>query len=346
MDKQKEVKKSFFQKLKLAIFNLERYSEFALEKTSESLRYLICLVLLFSLIASVALTIAGSQFLQESKQILINDLPEFSIKDNQLSTTVNEPKTIQNTKDPDYGMVIDASESISDETLDSYQKKIGLHTVGMIFLKDRILVKSPMNQNQNEFVSYSYQDFLNALQLNELDTQSLHEKIEQIQPISLYSALFLTFLLYMFSTYFIATLFETLLLWVMGYLTCKMANLPLKGKQIYNLTIYALTLPILLNAIYIPVRVLASFNMEYFQMMYTAVSAIYLVTAILLMRTEMLKQQTEIKKIQEVQKQVHEELKQEKQEKNPEEPEKKKETKEEKKDENLGKTGETPEPTE
>ena len=108
---------------------------------------------------------------------------------------------------------------------------------------------------------------------------------------------------------------------------------------VFNMSIYALTLSIFLNMLYIAVNIFIDFNMEYFQVMYIAVSAIYLVAAIFLLKTEFMKQQVELMKIAEAQEIVRKEMeekdRQEKQEQEKKERQKKdkeEEKKQEKKD--------------
>lgn len=341
MDK---IKLGFFKKIKIAIFNLEKYSQFALEKTSESLKYLIKLTLLFSLIISLAITYKTAEFINDSKQRIENEVPDFQIVDNTLTTSSTEPTILENSELIDYSIIIDSSEDITDEQIEEYKKKIELYNFGAVFLKNEIIIKNSMNANNN-LETYSYDDALKLLndEDNSINKQDLVNRMNELEPSVLYISLYLTFLIYMFTSYFIATLFETLLLFIMGYFTCKLVNLKLKNNQVYNVAIYALTLPILLNAIYIPVRMIANFNIEYFQVMYTAISVIYLVTSILMMKTEMTKQQEEVQKIEEVQKQIHEEAEVETKEEDKEET--KKEDKEKKENKKLGDKGESPEPT-
>ena len=340
MDK---IKLGFFKKIKIAIFNLEKYSQFALEKTSESLKYLIKLTLLFSLIISLAITYKTAEFMNDSKQRFENEVPDFQILDNTLTTSSTEPIILENSELIDYSIIIDSSEDITEEQIEEYKKKIELYNFGAIFLKNEIIIKNSMTMNNN-LETYSYDNALKLLndEDNSINKQDLLNKINELEPFALYISLYLTFALYMFASYFIATLFETVLLFIMGFFTCKLVNLKLKNNQIYNIAIYSLTLSVLLNAIYIPIRMIANFNIEYFQIMYTTISVIYLVTSILMMRTEMIKQQSEVQKIEEVQKQVHEEINEETKEN---EEEKKKEDKEKKENKKLGDEGESPEPT-
>ena len=77
---------------------------------------------------------------------------------------------------------------------------------------------------------------------------------------------------------------------------------------IFNMSVYALTLSVILNMLYIAVNIFIPFTMEYFQVMYVAVAAIYLVAAIMILKTDFMKKQMELMKIAEAQEMVKKEL--------------------------------------
>ncbi len=70
------------------------------------------------------------------------------------------------------------------------------------------------------------------------------------------------------------------------------------------MSIYAITLSTLLNAIYIAIRLFIDFDINYFEIMYISVATIYLFAAIFIIKDDCIKQQAELMKIIEVQKQV------------------------------------------
>ena len=104
----------------------------------------------------------------------------------------------------------------------------------------------------------------------------------------------------------------------------------IKYKEIFNMSIYALTLSIVLYLIYICVNITTGFTIKYFDLAYEIISYIYIITAILMIKSDLIKQQIEIGKIVEEQKKVREEKKQEDNEE--EKPKEDKEEKKEKKD--------------
>lgn len=113
--------------------------------------------------------------------------------------------------------------------------------------------------------------------------------------------LYLTFGLstavYVFATYFIFGLFDALLVCIVGIIVSRIIRIRLKYKPIYIMSIYALTLSIILNCIYIIANTFTGFTIEYFGLVYNVIAYIYIVTAILMIKTDFIEQQGELIKI-------------------------------------------------
>lgn len=296
----------FFKRLKLAIFNLERYQDFALEKTSTAFKYFAKLILLFTAIICIALTYQYTMIAKTGIQIIKEEVPDFVFENNTLSSKDENATIIEKSENRiDYCIVIDTNRAEDSSEFNEYTKKLNLYGIGAIFLKDKVILKTSMSNN---IQSFSYETISSQYDLGSFDKQRLIEMLDGISPASAIIALYLTLVLYLFCSYFIATLLETILLFILGFFTAKIVGVKLKNTQIYNLTFYALTLPILLNAIYIPINVLTGFTVKYFQMMYTTISYIYIITSVLLIRSQIIKQQAEVDKIKEVQKEVRQDL--------------------------------------
>ena len=101
---------------------------------------------------------------------------------------------------------------------------------------------------------------------------------------------------------------------------------------IYNMAIYSLTLPIILNVIYIITNYFIDFTITYFQVAYITIAYIYLAAAIFIIKDDFIKKQQEVEKIKEEQKKVRDEIERQEQ-KNPEDKEEKNKEDKKKKDE-------------
>ncbi len=163
-------------------------------------------------------------------------------------------------------------------------------------------------------------------------TEDMIQQLKSVPQDQLYISFYVASTIYVFSIYAIMTSVDIILLSILGYFTSRIIKISLKYIPIINMSVYSLTLPIILNCIYILVNSFTGFEIKYFQFMYNAVAYIYLVTAILMIRSEMIKQQIELAKITEEQEKVREELEKKEEEKEPEKPEDKEDKEKDKKE--------------
>lgn len=158
--------------------------------------------------------------------------------------------------------------------------------------------------------------------------------------VSIYIFMFIAIFIYLLIAYFISNMIDAVILGVIGYLFARIVKLKLRYKATFNIGIYALTLPIALNLIYIIVNTFTSFEIKHFQWMYTTISYIYVAVAILMIKTEIINQRIQLIRIKQMQekvaKEAEENTKEKEKEDKKEEP-KKDEKEEEEKESSQGK---------
>ena len=120
---------------------------------------------------------------------------------------------------------------------------------------------------------------------------------------------FIFFYICMFIMYFITSMMYAIMLALLGRITSILLRIPLKYKSVLNMALHALTLPTILSLIYIIVNWYTGFNIEYFQVMYSAISYVYIITGILMIKADFIKKQLELNKILEEQQKIREEYK-------------------------------------
>ena len=106
-------------------------------------------------------------------------------------------------------------------------------------------------------------------------------------------ALFLSF----FINFYLITLIDVFVLSLFELITCYIARIKMNYKAVFNMSVYALTLSIILRLIYLVITTLTSFEIKYFDVMYMAVSYISLAAAIFLIKSDIIKQHLELMKI-------------------------------------------------
>lgn len=210
---------------------------------------------------------------------------------------------------------------------DEYKNKINKYENSIVLLGDKVIYKNSM-LSQN--IEYSYENLLNPYNVQEFEKQDVENFINSINTIGLYSGFVLFVAMYMFIIYFISTLIDAFMLAILGFILARIIGIKIKFKATFNMGIYALTLPIILNLIYLLINTFTGFTIRYFQWMYTTISYIYVIVAILIIKTDLINRQMELMKIVEEQEKVKKELEErERMEKEKKEREEHKENKDE-----------------
>ena len=172
----------------------------------------------------------------------------------------------------------------------------------------------------------------------EMNIEEMHTIIQQN-----YSVFFIVIFVSVLTAYFASSFIDAAMLGLLGLIVARLVGMKMKYKATFNIGVYALTLPLILQIIYLSVFLLTGFEVKYFQWMYATISYIYVVVAILMIKTQFINQQRELMKIQLEQEKIREEMKeqeeqeeQKEEEKKKEEKDKKDEKKENEEDNNLG----------
>ena len=200
--------------------------------------------------------------------------------------------------------MFDTSE-ISQEKTEEYTNDIKQEFNGIIFLKDRIIMK---NQMTNIPSTYNYSDITSQYNINMIQKQDIINALSNQNLFTICSIFFMTMFIYLYIIYLSSVLIDALVLALLGYITSTILKVRLKVSALYNIAVYALTLPIILNLMYIIINMFTGFTVKYFQVMYTAISYIYVISSILIIKSDVIKKQRELMKIMSEQEKVKEEI--------------------------------------
>lgn len=144
---------------------------------------------------------------------------------------------------------------------------------------------SNYKSNNSDISSYTYKITegyeLSGEQLNTLSNTNLGN-------------IFAYFWIFTFIIYFFTGLLNILAISILGLITVKFIRLPLKYSAIFAISASAITLPTILQLIYIVVNFYTGFIINNFLIMYLLISYIYLIAAILMLRANLIKKQNEI----------------------------------------------------
>lgn len=337
---QEKYKIGFFKRIKWAIFNLENYDLFAVESAKKAILYFIKIMLLFTCLICIGITYQFGQTFYRTLDSLEESMPNFTFQDGKLIAE----ETAEILSEEIGVVLVDTTQEASKK--EENLEKIRGYTAGVLLLNDKLVLKLP---NIEGIMIYDYADLIAQYHLQDFTKQEAIDYIHSFNKVSLYMAFYIAAFMYLFSIYVVVTLMDIFLLSILGLLTAKLVKIKLRYTPIINICIYALTLPIILNAAYILINSFTGFEIQYFQVMYNAIAYIYVVAAILMIKSEMIKQEQELMKLVEEQKKVKEEMEREKEEERQREEQKRREKEKEEKEkkqqekEKQEKEGETPE---
>ena len=323
VEKTNEKSMGFFTKLWNSITKIEKYPDMAAQGLGKAITYISKVVAIWAIVLCLGVMYQAYQMLQEGTKYLENEFPEFYYKDGVIDIQSETTMTISE-DDSIVGQTIIDTKTEDEQTINKYIKELEQTGSGVIVLKDKAILK---NGSVAGTINYNYKEIFEQMGITEFSKQDVINYVNSSEIVNLYSSIFLTVFVYAFVMYLLITLSNALFLSVFGYLTTWLARIKMRYVAVFNMSIYALTLSTILNMLYIAINIFIEFNMEYFQIMYVTVAAIYLVAAIFLLKTEFMKKQAELMKIAEAQAIVKKELEQQE--------EKKREK--EKKDNNVGK---------
>ena len=316
-DKQTNFLKEVFKSIK----DLDKYEDFALETPKKAFKYLLKLILIFCAIICVFYTYQIVQNMNDMYISFKDKLPEFSYSKGSLELNSEEPIIIEDYKETLGNIVIDIN-----GILENYEKD---NKTGILLLEDKCIILSNSGMGQ---VTYKYQDLANGYGITEFTKQDVINYIDNLNIISVYGSVYFVMFVYFFIIYTITIFMDVLLLTVLAYIVSRLSGIRLKFAPSFGIAVHGITLPVILNLIYIIVNLFSGFEIKYFGLMYSTISYIYVIVAILMIKTDFIQRQVELIKLAQEQEKVREEMKKKEEEEKEKQKEENKKPEEDKKE--------------
>lgn len=331
----KELKKGFFKKVWYSIDKIERYAELSAEGLKSALKYLAMLILVIGVIAAASTIYKTSLVVNKISQYIDQKVPNLTYSENTLKVENSEAIIDEN---EEFGKIIVDTNTDDEQQINKYVSDVKDEENAVIILKNKLILKT---SGVSGSANYNYEDLFGQMGITEFNKQQLIDYLTGSTMFKYYSNLFLTLFIYAFAVYLINTLFYIIIISMVGFLATMILKLKIRFVAVFNMAVYSITLPTILNIIYIIVNTFYKYAISYFDVMYVMISTIYILAAIFMLKSEFNKKQGEVQKIVEVEKEVKEEQKQK--EENNKEDTKKSEKKETKKKKEKSKDKETTE---
>ncbi len=282
---EKEIRLSFFRRMKMSIFDFDKYHIIASEGLGRAMMYLIKLMLLFALVMSAASIIKVSQLLDQGIEYFSSNVPNFYFENNEFVLDSETDVTIENHEYTDFKIILTNSETYSEDEIRDFD---GL---AVAFTKKHVLLKQ---QNSTSITTQTYEELGNTIDLNEINKDYIVNMFSGENSYNILANIFAVIFISTFLTYFLTAILDTIALSLLGFIVSRLIRIPFKYGALYSLSISAITLPVILNAIYLIVNMFTGFVIPYFQIMYTLIAYVYLIAALLIMRSEIIKKKVQI----------------------------------------------------
>lgn len=277
---------SFLKRMIMSIKDLDKYNKIISEKITRGILYLFLLMILFSVILSAILTYKTSKVIEDACLYVKNETPYFKIDENGLYVEGDSALIIDDLNSILLKIIIDDDA----ENIDKYKEMVNNYNGSSILaLKNDIILIT----NGRE-LSVSYEQVIRESNIENISKDNLLKLLDD-NKVNIYSSIYMSMYGVVYVMYTLSTFIDALVLSLLALIVSKMLKIRLSYAQNLNIAISAITLPVMLNLIYTSANILFNFQMPYFQIMYTIISYIYIIAAILIMRSEMIKQKQMIK---------------------------------------------------
>ena len=248
---------SFFKKIWYSIAKFEKYPDMAAEGVMSAIKYLIILTAIVSVFVVIGSMLEMRNLVGNLSEYIKNNIPEFSYEDGKVSMEIEEPMVIDDIQYSGIDKIIIDPLTETEEQKNESKEKYKSNGTAIFFFKDQIVLRNISEDNQIVEEPYTYQDFIFNYTQQDIEKFNKTELVEYLVSSNMYSyymryALSLT--VYMFILNLAVALIDILELAVLGWITTIIIRMKMKFAAVYNMSVYAFTLSMILNIIYIIVN--------------------------------------------------------------------------------------------
>lgn len=249
-DNMEKRKLNFWMKIVSSVQGIKHYENVLKETVGKAVLYLLLISLLLGAIGAIRGAIEVNDGISKFIKIYNDKCPNFELKDGELSVDGNMPIVLS--EDKDYYIVIDTTNNTNPDVLDSHSK-------GILILKDRMIQKK--NEAQTEVTDF---ESLQGATINKNIVNRYLPFAKVIIPF--------IFLGNMFG-YFLGGLLSSLFLALFALIINGIFKTKLKYGQLYSLSIYALTTPLIIDTLF---KILNLEHFSFYWLVYHIIAYVYI----------------------------------------------------------------------
>ena len=159
-------KLSFFKKLKISIFDFDGYQDLAAEKISRTIGYIVLLMIIFSIIISLAYTFKFNQIINGIANYIDTEISEITYENGNISIVPkNEEEIIKIEENSLNATIIINTQTDEEQKINKTIDDIKSQKNGILILKDRIIIK---NEIMNNTLEYSFKDIFSTYNISQI----------------------------------------------------------------------------------------------------------------------------------------------------------------------------------
>lgn len=290
--------KNFFKKVWYAITKIERYLEMAAEGVFRAIIYLLLLNLIGISIISGIVVVELKENVHEFTGFLSDKMPDIVYENGKLA--VDSTEKIEFEEDGGRFKVIIDTNEVDEEQEAIYLSEISDTSIGAVIYDEYAIVNVSGVEDQNIVINYA--NLLTGE--DKLEKEDMISYLTGSQMTSNYLGAFAMFAVILLSSTLVVCLSTILIVSLSGVIASRFIGMKIKYRALFNMSIYSVTLSLIMQYMYSILNMYIDFKIEYFDVMYMTVSTIYLVGAVFIIKAELLKKTQELQNVLEFKAQV------------------------------------------
>lgn len=335
MEENKTKNINFFKKVWYSITKFDKYPDMATEGIRSAIKYLVIMTAIVTVFVIINSMIEMQKMVENLATYIENNIPEFSYSDGKITMeNVEEPIIISDVKYNGVDKIVIDPLAETNEQKAQREEENQVNGVTIYFFRDQIILQTKTEESEAREQPFIYSDFIKSYtqgDYKEFNKQQVVEFMRSTQMSSYYLRYATSLTIYLFIANVLVAILNVIELSALGWISTSLGRIKMKLKAICSMAIYSLTLPMILNIIYIVINYFTEFTINYFQIAYIAIAYVYLVAAIFILKDDFMKRQQEVTEIQKEQEKVRQEILEQEEKEKREKEQEKKENKEKKK---------------
>lgn len=226
---------------------------------------------------------------------------------------IEESIIIEATENTGIDKIIINTLTETDEEKEQLEKDNIIVGTTLFFFKDKIVLSVKAENDEVVKQQYTYNEFITSYTGQEVESFNKAQFVQYLtsdKMSTFYQTYAISIFGYLLIVNIMVALLDSLEIAILGWITTTIARIRMKFVAIYNMAVYSLTLPMLLNILYIVINYFTDFTITYFQVAYITIAYIYLAATIFILKDDFIKKMQEVEKIKQEQLKVREEIKQ------------------------------------